>query len=82
MNEQLKTFAKEHLASNLAKLPTANQRIFKLMYGRNAGKRSVADAEAMHIESILNEIPDCDLDWAMQQVLNTIDKIEKERGRE
>lgn len=81
MNEQLKAFAHKYLVSNLAKLPDQNQRMFKLMYGRNGGKRSVADAEVMSIESIFKEIPDSDLDWAMQQVSNTLDKIEKARGQ-
>lgn len=77
MNEQLKAFTKEYLVSNITKLPDQNQRMFKLMYGCNGGKRSVADAESMSIESIVNEIPERGLDWAMQQVSNTLEEIEK-----
>lgn len=71
MNEQLQRFARATLKDGLAKLPESNQRLFKLMYGRANGRRSVEDAEAMDIGAVVDEIPSDRLDWAMQQVDRT-----------
>lgn len=74
MNKQLQEFARTQLKEGLAQLPESNHRIFKLMYARDGGKRSVADAEAMSISDVVDQMPDSQLDWAMQQVLNSLDK--------
>ena len=76
MNKLLKETAISYLTESLARLPEGNQRIFKLMYGRNNGKRSVEDTEAMPINDVISEIPDDKLDWAMQQVMRSIEKLE------
>lgn len=68
MNHQIETFARNNLKEGLVLLPPHNQRIFKLMYGRNNGRRSVPDAEAMEINAVVDEIPAPKLDWAMTQV--------------
>lgn len=78
MNEKLQNFAREELRSGLAKLPADWQRIFRLMYARDGGKRSVEDAEAMPIDDVVSEVPDEKLDWAMQQVENSLKKISKQ----
>lgn len=72
MNQQLQDFARNYLKTNIADLPAENQRVFKLMYGRNGGKRSVEDATAMDIAAVVDEMPTDALDWAMQQVQRTI----------
>lgn len=41
MNTQLSNFARQELKSGLAMLPEKNHYLFKMMYARNGGKRSV-----------------------------------------
>lgn len=77
MNEQLQNFARTQLKDGLARLPESHQRIFKLMYARDNGKRSVVDAEAMLINDVVNALEPEKLDWAMQQVENSIKKLAK-----
>ena len=74
MNEPLQAYARKFLKEELAKLPPDNQKLFKLMYGRCNGLRSVEDAEAMTVEEVVDEIPYQSLDWAIQQVQNTLKK--------
>lgn len=75
MNPQLQDFARTKLKTDLATLPESNQRIFKLMYGRDDGRRSVADAEAMPIGDVVDAMPEDRLDWAMTQVANSLAKV-------
>jgi len=77
MNKQLQEFARSTLKKQLSMLPEKNQRIFKLMYGRNLNargdaKRSVADTELMSINNVVDEMPEDNLSWAMEQVERTI----------
>lgn len=74
MNDALQKFARQYLKEGLDKLPASNQRIFKLMYARNDGKRSVEEAEAVPIHQVVDEMPPNKLDWAMQQVDNSFKK--------
>lgn len=76
MNEQLQEFARSSLKDGLGKLPEQNQRMFKLMYARDNGKRSVEDAEAMSIDDVVDAMPSDKLDWAMQQVENSLSKMD------
>jgi hypothetical protein len=75
MNDQLKNFARETLINNLATLPDAWQIMFKRMYGRNNGQRSLEDTMVMNIAEIVAEIPPDRLDWAMKQVDASIRKL-------
>ena len=75
MNNQLQDFARATLKDGLAKLPEANQRTFKLMYARDGGKRSVDAAVAMPINDVVDCMPPDRLDWAMQQVQASLDKM-------
>jgi hypothetical protein len=77
MNDQLQQFARAQITEGLADLPPGWVRIFKLMYGRNDGRRSVDDAIAMDISEIVAQIPSYKLDWAMQQVENSLAKLAK-----
>lgn len=72
MNQQLQDYARDYLKTNVAALPDKNQRVFKLMYGRNRGKRSVEDATAMDVAAVIDEMPADKLDLAMEQVRRTI----------
>lgn len=76
MNQQLDEFARTWLKDNLAKLPAPSQRIFKLMYGRKNGKRSVAETELVCINSVVDEMEPEKLDLAMKQVSNSLSKVE------
>jgi hypothetical protein len=75
MNKHLLEFSRNWLITNLNLLPPHCNKTFKLMYGRLNGKRSVEDAILMPIEDVIMEIPEEKLDWAMQQVENSIQKI-------
>ena len=74
MNQTIETFARQAITDGLSALPAENQRIFKLMYARNKGKRSVEDAVLLSVEETVAEIPSEKLDWALQQIENTIKK--------
>ena len=76
MNNPVQAFARQHIKDGLAQLPEKWQRTFRLIYGRDNGKRSVEDAETMPIADLVEEIPAGKLYWAMQQVLNSIKKLE------
>ena len=75
MNKQFQDFARAELKAGLASLPEDNHRNFKLMYARDNGKRSVADAVAMPITDVVDCMPQEQLDWAMQQVQASLDKM-------
>jgi hypothetical protein len=75
MNKQLQDFARAELKTGLAELPEENHRTFKLMYARDNGKRSVVDAVAMPINDVVDLMPPEQLDWAMQQVQASLDKM-------
>jgi len=82
MNNELQQFARQQLKDGLNKLPTDYHRIFKLMYGRGGYTpgtitRTVEEAEALPIYLVVDEIPADKLDWAMQQVSNTLKKLNK-----
>ena len=66
---------RSELVADILSLPEGWQRTFRLMYGRNGGKRSVADAEALTAEAVEAEIPAEKLDWAVQQGENSHNKI-------
>ena len=75
MNEELQQFAKQYIREGLEKLPGRPQEIFRLMYGRNNGKRSVADAQVMDIEDVLAEMASAHLNHAMSQVKRTLEEL-------
>jgi hypothetical protein len=74
MNQQLQDFARQQIRDGLELMGPEQLRVFALMYGRKGGRRSVEDAVAMPMAEIVNEIPPEKLDWAMQQVANTLEK--------
>ncbi len=76
MNDTLQKFARNYLKEGLSQLTPENHRIFKLMYGRNNNKRSVTDAEIMLIDKVIDEIPPEKLDWAMEQIRRSVEKLE------
>ena len=77
MNDILQKFARNYIKEGLDKLNSDNHRIFKLMYGRNGAKRSVSDTELMPIDKVIEEIPAEKLDWAMEQVRRSVEKLKE-----
>ena len=69
MNKQLQQFARNTLKEGLAKLPVSYQTTFKRMYSHKDLEKS--------INSIIDSMPSEQLDWAMIQVQNSLDKLGK-----
>ena len=66
MNNELQEFARNQLIVKLTLLPESNQLIFKRMYSPNNLDKDILD--------VIRDIPEEKLDWAMQQVLRTINE--------
>lgn len=64
MNDLLKAYAKQNIKEGLAKCTPKQVMFFKRMYSHEN-----LDAD---IESVVNNLPEKKLDWAMLQVQNTI----------
>lgn len=69
MNTQLQEFARTTLKEGLAQCSPDQQMLFKRMYAN--GKLETP------INEVVDKMPDSRLDWAMQQVQNTIVKNEQ-----
>lgn len=67
MNDQLQQFARETLKAGLRQLPDAWQLTFKRMYSHKDLDKP--------IEAVVDAMPFEKLDWAMQQVQGSIDKL-------
>lgn len=69
MNEQLEQFAREQLKTGLAQVPENMQMMFKRMYSHE------------NLEANINDVVDImaadKLDWAMQQVQRSINKLQE-----
>jgi hypothetical protein len=78
-NETLKTAAKNILKDLLSQCEEGNQRMFKLMYARDNGRRSVEDAEKMNINDVVDQMDPERYDWAISQCERTIEKMNKQK---
>lgn len=67
MNNQLQEFARQSLKDGLAKLTEGHQMIFKRMYSHKNLELPIND--------VVDLMPADKLDWAMQQVQRSIDKL-------
>lgn len=66
MNNQIQEFARNTIKDGLAKCTDGQQRLFKCMYANgNLG---------LSINDIVDQMQEDKLDWAMQQVENTLKK--------
>lgn len=74
MNDKLQQYARQCLKDGLANLYEDHRSMFKKMYGRNGGKRSIEDALAMSIEDVVDEMSEDRLSLAMEQVERTMKK--------
>lgn len=70
MNSQLVAFARSTIKTDLSKLSPAHHNRFKQMYARGKGGMNKP------INQVVDEMEPHLLDWAMQQVENTLKKIE------
>ena len=68
----MKETKRQELIRTVESLPIANQRVFRCMYGRDNGNRSLEDTLEMTIEDIVKEMPNKKVDWAQTQVYNTL----------
>ena len=71
MNATLRNFAISRILMGLAILSNRQRDVFRLMYGRKNGNRSVEQCLATPMEIVANEIPDDKLDWALTQIEDT-----------
>lgn len=69
MNEAIQEFAREELKKGLTLLPEGHQHLFKRMYAGGDLEKG--------INEVVDDMETDKLDWAMQQVQRSIDKIEK-----
>ncbi len=69
MNTQLQSIARQTIKDGLAQLPEGWQMRFKQMYAHGH--------LAMPINEVVDTMEDDKLDWAMQQVQNSVEKIKK-----
>lgn len=67
MNQHLQKFARQWLKDGLAKLPESNHEIFKRMYSHKDLNKPIND--------VVDAMPADKLDWAMQQVENSLRKL-------
>lgn len=77
MNDTIKDFAKTQIIEGLKKLPERWINKFKLMYGRDSRDESVEEIYAKSIEDVVNGMPEEKLDWALQQVENSLKKTQQ-----
>ena len=70
MNNQLDRFARSQLKESLGQCSEAQQLMFKRMYAN--GKIDLS------IDTVVDQMPDEKLDWAMQQVERTLANQNKE----
>jgi hypothetical protein len=76
-NPKLQDFARKSILEGLQQLPEGWQDRFKLMYGRDNGKRGVEDTHALSMADVVRGIPAESLDWALTQVDNSLAKLER-----
>lgn len=69
MNKTVSNFTKQQIKEGLKQLPDSWQMMFKRMYAHNS-----FDCD---IETVVNNMPDEKLDWALSQVENSLKKISK-----
>jgi hypothetical protein len=69
MNKELQNHARAKIKDGLSALPESHTTLFKRMYSHND--------PTLPIEEVVNNMDESNLDWAMQQVQRTLDKLTK-----
>jgi hypothetical protein len=67
MNNNLQSYAREQLKEDLSQLPEGSQKMFKRMYSHGN-----LDTD---INTVVDNMPEEKLDWAMQQVEKSLVKL-------
>lgn len=67
MNEKMMAFARNELEEGLAQLPDSWSTMFKRMYS--------PDNLGANMTDVIDSVPADKLDWAMQQVQRSLDKL-------
>lgn len=73
-NKTLINAGKDIIKNLLLCCTEGQQKMFKLMYARNGGKRSVDDAVKMDINDVVNEMDVNKIDLAISQCERTVEK--------
>ena len=74
MNKQLQQFARATLKDGLSKLTEREITVFKRMYSH--------EDLTLGIDTVIDNLPASKLDWAMEQVGNTLKKKHKAQTEE
>ena len=69
MNQQLQDYARAEIKRGLSKLPEKCELMFKRMYSHEDLTKD--------INVVVDEMPEDKLNWAMEQVQNSIDKCNR-----
>jgi hypothetical protein len=69
MHPELQRIAREAIKKNLAECSEAQQLVFKRMYSHNNLD--------VPINTVVDRMPDTRLDWALEQIISTVNKNEK-----
>lgn len=69
MNKYLEKYARDFIKTGLGTLPESNRLVFARLYSSKAPDRPIND--------VVNSMPKDQLDWAMMQVQNSVDKLTK-----
>ena len=75
MNEALSKFARAKIKEGLSQLPESWQVKFKLMYG--SSRTQLEKRISVDINTVVDEMSDSKLDWALSQVEASVKKLEK-----
>ena len=75
MNNQQQDNARAVLKRGLSKLPESSQLLFNGMYAGSSHNLGI------DINKVVDEMKAEDLDWAMEQVQNSLDKISKKEAK-
>lgn len=76
MHKTMTDAGRQYIKELLAKCTEPQQRMFKLMYGRDKGRRSVEDTEKMNINDVVDEVQEERLNTAIDQCERTVKKNE------
>jgi len=74
MNKQLQDFARNAILKGVKQLPKDWQQLFKRLYSH--------DNLTISIDALVANMPEEKLDWAMQQIEQSLEKIKKEQKKE
>lgn len=72
MHEKLASHGRQLLKELLAQCTAPQVELFKLMYARDGGKRSVEDAKTMDINTVVDQMEEKNISHALSQCESTV----------